>query len=105
MHILGLDRKQRIEKEPQQIYENLIFLQFLSSFKICSYVAQNLGKFQVGVGHNFQMCATGWKWKLNTCWGGDGMSRIQTKTSVGLCPGIDLRFGWKADYVLPEITG
>ncbi|KAI4335212.1 hypothetical protein L6164_013881 [Bauhinia variegata] len=60
---------------------------------------------QVGVGHNFQLHATGWKWKLTTCLGGDGISRIRNKTSVGLFPGFDLRFGWRADYVLPELTG
>ncbi|KAK4566078.1 hypothetical protein RGQ29_002321 [Quercus rubra] len=60
---------------------------------------------QVGIGHNFQLNATGWKWKLTTCFGGDGISRIQNKTSVGLFPGMDLRFGWRADYVLLEITG
>ncbi|GAB4838039.1 hypothetical protein Ancab_027567 [Ancistrocladus abbreviatus] len=60
---------------------------------------------QVGIGHSFSLHATGWKWKLTTCLGGDGVSRIQNKTSVGLCPGMDLRFGWRADYVLPEITG
>lgn len=60
---------------------------------------------QVGIGHNFQLHATGWKWKLTTCLGGDGISRIQNKTSLGLCPGVDFRFGWRADYVLPEITG
>uniref|UniRef100_A0A5B6ZZR2 DUF7781 domain-containing protein n=1 Tax=Davidia involucrata TaxID=16924 RepID=A0A5B6ZZR2_DAVIN len=60
---------------------------------------------QVGVGHSFQLHATGWKWKLTTCLGGDGVSQIRNKTSVGLCPGVDLRFGWRADYVLPEITG
>ncbi|XP_011078084.1 uncharacterized protein LOC105161923 isoform X2 [Sesamum indicum] len=60
---------------------------------------------QVGVGHSFQLHATGWKWKLTTCLGGDGISRIRNKTSLGLCPGVDFRFGWRADYVLPEITG
>ncbi|KAJ6407278.1 hypothetical protein OIU84_010724 [Salix udensis] len=60
---------------------------------------------QVGIGHNFQSHATGWNWKLTTCLGGDGISRIQNKTSLGLFPGMDLRFGWRADYVLPEITG
>lgn len=60
---------------------------------------------QVGIGHNFQLHATGWKWKLTSCWGGDGFSRIRNKTSLGLFPGMDLRFGWRADYVLPEITG
>ncbi|XWS26596.1 hypothetical protein CRYUN_Cryun26dG0044500 [Craigia yunnanensis] len=59
----------------------------------------------VGVGHNFKLNATGWKWKLTTCFGGDGISRIRNKTTLGLVPGLDFRFGWKADYVLPEITG
>ncbi|KAK0572463.1 hypothetical protein LWI29_031845 [Acer saccharum] len=60
---------------------------------------------QVGIGHNFQLHATGWKWKLTTCLGGDGISRIRNKTSVGLCPGLDFRFGWRADFVIPEVTG
>uniref|UniRef100_A0A7N0SY06 DUF7781 domain-containing protein n=1 Tax=Kalanchoe fedtschenkoi TaxID=63787 RepID=A0A7N0SY06_KALFE len=60
---------------------------------------------QVGIGHNFQMHATGWKWKLSTCFGGDGISRIRNKTTLGLGPGVDLRFAWRADYVLPEVTG
>ncbi|KAL3586136.1 hypothetical protein D5086_013003 [Populus alba] len=60
---------------------------------------------QVGIGHNFQLHSTGWNWKLTTCLGGDGISRIQNKTSFGLFPGMDLRFGWRADYVIPEITG
>ncbi|KAH9616157.1 hypothetical protein KSS87_008895 [Heliosperma pusillum] len=60
---------------------------------------------QVGIGHSFFLKATGWKWKLSTCFGNDGFSRIRNKTSVGLCDGVDFRFGWKADYVLPEITG
>ncbi|XP_019102912.1 uncharacterized protein LOC104883462 isoform X2 [Beta vulgaris subsp. vulgaris] len=60
---------------------------------------------QVGVGHSFSLGATGWKWKLTSCLGGDNVSRIRNKTSVGLCDGVDLRFGWRADYVLPEITG
>ncbi|GJT29733.1 hypothetical protein Tco_0910008 [Tanacetum coccineum] len=54
---------------------------------------------QVGIGHSFQLHATGWKWKLTTCLGGDGVSRIRNKTSLGLCPGVDMRFGWRADYV------
>lgn len=60
---------------------------------------------QVGVGHSFSLGATGWKWKLTSCLGGDNVSRIRNKTSVGLCDGVDLRFGWRADYVLPEISG
>lgn len=60
---------------------------------------------QVGVGHNFKFNATGWKWKLSTCLGGDGYSSVRNKTKLGLCPGVDFRFGWKVDYVLPEIEG
>ncbi|GAV72799.1 hypothetical protein CFOL_v3_16287 [Cephalotus follicularis] len=60
---------------------------------------------QVGIAHNFQLNAIGWKWKLTSCLGGDGISRIRNKTSLGLFPGMDLRFGWRADYVLPEVTG
>ncbi|CAJ2649959.1 uncharacterized protein LOC123906297 [Trifolium pratense] len=60
---------------------------------------------QVGVGHSFKMHATGWKWKLTTCLGGDNVSRVRNKTSVGVFPGFDLRFGWRAEYVLPELTG
>lgn len=85
----------------------------MGNFTVCSNEVcakfwsndQILVKLQVGIGHNFQLQATGWKWKLTTCLGGDGISRIQNKTTLGLCPGVDLRFGWKADYVLPEITG
>ncbi|GLT81157.1 hypothetical protein SLA2020_525600 [Shorea laevis] len=60
---------------------------------------------QVGLGHNFKLNAICWKWKLTTCLGGDGISRIQNKTSLGLFPGMDLRFAWRADYVLPEVSG
>ncbi|KAI3754152.1 hypothetical protein L1987_53930 [Smallanthus sonchifolius] len=60
---------------------------------------------QVGIGHSFELHATGWKWKLTSCLGGDGVSRIRNKTSLGVCPGVDLRFGWRADYILPEFTG
>ena len=60
---------------------------------------------QVGIDHSFKLRATGWKWKLTTCLGGDGVSRIRNKTSLGVCPGVDFRFGWRADYVLPEFTG
>ncbi|XP_057498020.1 uncharacterized protein LOC130782644 isoform X1 [Actinidia eriantha] len=60
---------------------------------------------QVGIGHSFKLRATGWNWKLTTCLGGDGVSRIRNKTSLGVCPGVDFRFGWRADYVLLEFTG
>ncbi|XXG81685.1 hypothetical protein AAC387_Pa09g2260 [Persea americana] len=60
---------------------------------------------QVGIGHNFHLNATGWKWKLSTCLGGDGISQIRNKTSIGVFPGFDLRIGWRAEYILPEIHG
>lgn len=69
------------------------------------YEYSGLEILQVGIGHSFQLHATGWKWKLTTCLGGDGVSRIRNKTTLGLCPGVDFRFGWRADYVLPEFAG
>jgi hypothetical protein len=60
---------------------------------------------QVGIGHNFQLKATGWKWKLSTCLGGVGVSQIRNKSKLNVFPGFDLRLGWKAEYVLPEIHG
>ncbi|XP_074382808.1 uncharacterized protein LOC141724534 isoform X2 [Apium graveolens] len=65
----------------------------------------NFLNLQVGVGHSFGLKSTGLNWKLSTCLGGDGLSRIRNKTSLGVCPGVDLRFAWKADYVLPEFNG
>ncbi|KAG5547046.1 hypothetical protein RHGRI_012918 [Rhododendron griersonianum] len=93
---LSYDRKWKF------IYEPLHHDVHLLSKKI---PVTNFLSLQVGVGHSFQLHATGWKWKLTTCLGGDGVSRIRNKTSLGLCPGVDLRFGWRADYVFPEITG
>lgn len=61
--------------------------------------------FQVGIGHSFLHNATGWKWKLSTCLGGDGVSQVRNKSAISLFPGFDLRIGWKAEYVLPEIHG
>ncbi|ERN11267.1 hypothetical protein AMTRI_Chr04g242870 [Amborella trichopoda] len=60
---------------------------------------------QVGIGHSFHFHTTGWKWKLSTCLGGDGISQIRNKSSVSIFPGFDVRIGWKAEYILPEIHG
>ncbi|CAL5016743.1 unnamed protein product [Urochloa decumbens] len=60
---------------------------------------------KVGIGHNYHLNATGWKWKLSTCLGGDGVSQIRNKSTLSMFPGFDLRIGWKAEYVLPEIHG
>ncbi|KAK8947538.1 hypothetical protein KSP40_PGU005315 [Platanthera guangdongensis] len=60
---------------------------------------------QVGIGHNFRTNATGWKWKLSTCLGGDGVSQIRNKTFVNLFPGFDVRIGWRAEYIFPQIQG
>ncbi|KAG6520583.1 uncharacterized protein LOC122051537 [Zingiber officinale] len=60
---------------------------------------------QIGLCHSFHSNATGWKWNLSTCLGGDGVSHIRNKSSLGLCRGVDLRIGWRADYIPPEIEG
>uniref|UniRef100_A0A3Q7J3P4 Mediator of RNA polymerase II transcription subunit 20 n=1 Tax=Solanum lycopersicum TaxID=4081 RepID=A0A3Q7J3P4_SOLLC len=90
------------ERRWKFIYEPLNHEVRLLSKKIPVTKFLNL---QVGVGHSFKLQATGWKWKLTSCFGGDGISSIRNKTSLGLCPGVDFRFGWKADYVFPEVTG
>ncbi|KAK6248785.1 hypothetical protein QUC31_020350 [Theobroma cacao] len=93
---LSPDRRWKFAYEP--IYQDVRLL----SKKIPLTKFLNI---QVGIGQNFKLNATGWKWKLTTCLGGDGVSRIRNKTTLGLVPGLDFRFGWRADYVLPEITG
>ncbi|XP_074560363.1 uncharacterized protein LOC141816486 [Curcuma longa] len=60
---------------------------------------------QIGVCHSFHSNATGWKWNLSTCLGKDGVGHIRNKASLGLCRGVDLRIGWRADYIPPEIQG
>ncbi|KAF3338492.1 hypothetical protein FCM35_KLT17329 [Carex littledalei] len=60
---------------------------------------------QVGIGHSFHLNAMGWKWKISTCLGGDGVSQIRNKTNISFFPGFDLRIGWRAEYVLPDIRG
>ncbi|KAG6542497.1 hypothetical protein Mapa_016187 [Marchantia paleacea] len=60
---------------------------------------------QVGIGHDWINHTTGWKWKVTTSLGGDGASQIRHKTLLPLCPGIDFRVGWNAEYVLPDLHG
>jgi len=60
---------------------------------------------QVGIGHCFHDHTTGWNWKLTTSLGGDGISQIRKKTLLPILPGFDVRIGWNAEYVLPEIHG
>ncbi|KAJ0983819.1 hypothetical protein J5N97_002175 [Dioscorea zingiberensis] len=93
---LGIDRRWKFIYEP--IHKDVRLL----SKKIPINRFLNL---QVGIGHNFQYNVTGWKWKLSSCLGGDGISQIRNKTSVGLFPGFDMRIGWRAEYILPEIHG
>ncbi|KAL2645522.1 hypothetical protein R1flu_013109 [Riccia fluitans] len=60
---------------------------------------------QVGIGHDWINHTTGWKWKVTTSLGGDGVSQIRHKTLLPICPGIDFRVGWNAEYVLPDLHG
>ncbi|XP_041009209.1 uncharacterized protein LOC121253276 isoform X2 [Juglans microcarpa x Juglans regia] len=89
---------------PSNEYQAKLVLKPLSPDRRWKFIYEPIHQ-DVGIGHSFQLKATGWKWKLTTCFGGDGISRIRNKTTLGLFPGMDLRFGWRADYVLPEITG
>jgi len=90
-----------------QTQKGLIILIFRSSFFFFALIALEITSWvtQVGIGHNFHLNATGWKWKLSTCLGGDGISQIRNKSKISMFPGFDLRIGWKAEYVLPEIHG
>lgn len=60
---------------------------------------------QVGLGHEFHGHTTGWTWKLTSAYGGDGVSQIRYKTNLPVVPGFDVRIGWNAEYVLPDIHG
>eukprot|EP00252_Welwitschia_mirabilis_P023730 TRINITY_DN6787_c0_g1_i1.p1 TRINITY_DN6787_c0_g1~~TRINITY_DN6787_c0_g1_i1.p1 ORF type:complete len:200 (+),score=36.13 TRINITY_DN6787_c0_g1_i1:325-924(+) len=62
-------------------------------------------RLQLGIGHCFQSHTTGLKWKLTTSLGGDGISSIQHKLSLPIRPGVDVRLGWNADFLLPDIHG
>ncbi|KAL2633746.1 hypothetical protein R1flu_005225 [Riccia fluitans] len=60
---------------------------------------------QVGIGHDWINHTIGWKWKVTTSLGGDRVSQIRHKTLFPICPGIDFRVGWNAEYVLPDLHG
>lgn len=60
---------------------------------------------QVGIGHEFNSHTTGWKWKLTSAYGGNGVSQIRHKSLLPIFPGFDVRIGWNAEYVLPDIHG
>ncbi|CAN1290745.1 hypothetical protein LINPERPRIM_LOCUS20834 [Linum perenne] len=60
---------------------------------------------QVGIGHSFKLNALAWQWKLSTCMGGDGISRIRNKTTLGLCPGLDFRALAKDEPLFNMKTG
>ncbi|KAH7279570.1 hypothetical protein KP509_37G024600 [Ceratopteris richardii] len=62
-------------------------------------------RLQVGLRHEFRNHTTGWMWKLTTVNGGYGVSQIQTKTTLPVLPGFDIRVGWSAEYELPDIHG
>ncbi|CAI7769517.1 unnamed protein product [Closterium sp. NIES-53] len=60
---------------------------------------------QVGIGHDFKHNATGWKWKLTSALNGNTPSEIRYKHNLPVCPGVDVRVGWNAEYVLPDMHG
>ncbi|XP_057857613.2 uncharacterized protein LOC131066782 isoform X7 [Cryptomeria japonica] len=61
--------------------------------------------FEVGMGYSFHDHSAGWKWKLTTSLGGDGISQIRHKALLPIFPGFDVRIGWNAEYILPDIHG
>eukprot|EP00850_Spirogloea_muscicola_P019019 SM000181S03544 [mRNA] locus=s181:92467:94140:+ [translate_table: standard] len=61
---------------------------------------------QIGVGHDFANHTTGWKWKVASSWGGSVVpTQVRHKTLLPICPGLDMRLGWEAEYALPDLHG
>ncbi|CAI5463981.1 unnamed protein product [Closterium sp. Yama58-4] len=90
------DRKWKVIFEPQR--GDIRFL----TRKIPIMGLLNL---QVGIGHDFRHNATGWKWKLTSVLNGNTPSEIRYKHNLPVCPGMDVRVGWNAEYVLPDMHG
>ncbi|CAI5965360.1 unnamed protein product [Closterium sp. NIES-65] len=90
------DRKWKVIFEPQR--GDIRFL----TRKIPIMGLLNL---QVGIGHDFKHNATGWKWKLTSALNGNTPSEIRYKHNLPVCPGVDVRVGWNAEYVLPDMHG
>jgi hypothetical protein len=59
----------------------------------------------VGIGHNFHLKATGWKWELSTSLDGDGVPQIRNKIKISFFHGLDMRISWRAKYIFYEING
>lgn len=93
---LSCDRKWKIVCEPKQADLRLL----TSKISIGPFLS-----LQIGIGHEFRNHTTGWKWKLTSAYGGNGVSQIRHKTILPICPGFDIRVGWNAEYVLPDIHG
>lgn len=90
------DRKWKVVVEPKQADVRLL----TKKIPIGPFLS-----LQVGIGHEFRNHTTGWKWKLTSAYGGNGVSQIRHKTLLPVCPGFDIRVGWNAEYVLPDIHG
>ncbi|XP_002962345.2 uncharacterized protein LOC9661781 isoform X2 [Selaginella moellendorffii] len=61
--------------------------------------------FQVGLGHDFRSRKSGWKWRVTSSLGDCWPAQIKQKTRLAICPGFDVRVGWNAEYVLPDVHG
>eukprot|EP00245_Coleochaete_scutata_P010406 TRINITY_DN3632_c1_g1_i1.p1 TRINITY_DN3632_c1_g1~~TRINITY_DN3632_c1_g1_i1.p1 ORF type:complete len:234 (-),score=26.45 TRINITY_DN3632_c1_g1_i1:126-827(-) len=60
---------------------------------------------QFGIGHDMRTHTTGWKWKISSSLGANGPSSVRSKTLLPIFPGFDIRVGWNAEYILPNIYG
>ncbi|KAH7302116.1 hypothetical protein KP509_23G057300 [Ceratopteris richardii] len=93
---LSEDRKWKVLFEPRQADLRLL----TKKIPIGPFLS-----LQVGLGHEFHNHTTGWTWKVTSSYGGDGVSQIRYKTCLPVFPGFDIRIGWNAEYVLPNIHG
>lgn len=68
----------------------------------------NLLTFQVGIGHDFAKRSTKLRWNIASAWGGPSAPTsvaLRKKTTLPICPGLDVRAGWAAEYSLPHLHG
>ncbi|KAK2631171.1 hypothetical protein EUGRSUZ_L03294 [Eucalyptus grandis] len=83
----GFDILIQFYNAPRNDFQAKLVFKPLSPDRLWKFVCEPIHQ-DVGVGHNFQLNAISWKWKLTTCLGGDSVSRIRNKTTLGLCPEI-----------------
>ena len=62
---------------------------------------------QIGLGHDFGRHTTGVRWRVSSIWKNSASRQLQVplKATFPLCPGVDLRTYFNAEYSLPDLHG